>query len=76
MIAEFGNDDVRHQALRSLQPRAIRIIVFSPKVGCDLPATCRLVADFSPTRFDVGRALPPLSAAGNVTISIKEFRNL
>jgi hypothetical protein len=49
MLAEFGNDDVRHQALRSPRPRAIRIIVFIYLSGSDLPATCRLVADFSRT---------------------------
>ena len=56
-------DDVRHQDLRSpYRPRAIRIIVFIQLAGYDLPATCRLVADFSKTRFDRwGRAL---SAAG------------
>jgi hypothetical protein len=33
--------------------RAIRIIVsFIPQAGCDLPATFRLLADFSRTRFD------------------------
>jgi hypothetical protein len=52
MVAEFGNDDVRHQALRSPRPRAIRIIAFIQLAGCDLPGTCRLVADFSRTRFD------------------------
>jgi hypothetical protein len=51
-IAEFGNDDVRHQALRFPRARAIRIIVFIQLAGCDLPATCLLVADFSRTRFD------------------------
>jgi hypothetical protein len=51
-IAEFGNDDVRHQALRFPRARAIRIIVFTQLAGCDLPATCRLVADFSRTRFE------------------------
>jgi hypothetical protein len=32
--------------------RAIRIIVFIQLAGCDLPATCLLVANFSRTRFD------------------------
>jgi hypothetical protein len=37
--------------------RAIRIIVFIQLAACDLPATCRLVADFSRTRFDRWGAL-------------------
>jgi hypothetical protein len=42
-------DDVRHQDLRSPRPRAIRIIAFIQLAGYDLPATYRLVADFSRT---------------------------
>jgi hypothetical protein len=63
MIVEFGNDDVRHRALRSPRPRAIGIIVFIQLAGSDLPATCRLVADFSKTRFDRRTGVAPLSAA-------------
>jgi hypothetical protein len=63
MIAENENDDVRHQALRSRRPRAIRIIVFIQLAGCDLPASCRLVADFSRTRFERWADIAPLSAA-------------
>jgi hypothetical protein len=52
IIVDNGNDGVRHQALRVHGPRN-RIIVNSiPLAGRNLPATCRLVADFSRTRFD------------------------
>jgi hypothetical protein len=49
MIAEFGNDDVRHQALRSSPAPRNPHHYFIQLAGCDLPATCRLVADFSTT---------------------------
>jgi hypothetical protein len=67
-IAEFGNDDVRHQALRFPRPAQSDIIVFIQLAGCDLPATCLLVAHFSRTRFDrwVG-----VVRRRNVTISLK-----
>jgi hypothetical protein len=68
---QIGNDDVRHQGLRSPRPHAIRIIVFIQLAACDLPATCRLVADFNRTRFDRWAGVAPLIRRRDVTISLK-----
>jgi hypothetical protein len=68
MITEFGNDGCAPSGPAIPRPRAIRIIVFIQLAGCDLTATCRLVADFSRTRFDRWAGVVRRRA---VTISLK-----
>jgi hypothetical protein len=46
---------------------------FIPLAGCNLPATCRLVADFSRTGFDRCAGVAPFIHGRDITISKRLF---